>query len=107
MKSDKKPQTMAEIIREVAMTTGGSSAAIMAALEARLGTGFMQGLELLGAYAQEDMQDDETAMDAETQAVALSRQVVRPLLEKRLQRRVDKLDHSTSKKKQRRAPAAR
>lgn len=107
MKSDKKPQTVAEVIREVAMTTGGtSSAAVMAALEARLGAGLVQGLELLSAYAQQDMQDDETAMDAEAQAVTLSRQVVRPLLEKRLQRRVDKLDQSTSKKKRRRAPAA-
>ena len=107
MKSDKKPQTLAEVIREVAMTTGGSSsAAIAAALEAKLGAGLLQGLELLGASAQQDMQDDETAMDAEAQAVTLSRQVVRPLLEKRLQRRVDKLDQSTSKKKRRRAPAA-
>ena len=107
MKSDKKPQSVAEVIREVAMTMGGtSSAAVMAALEARLGAGLVQGLELLSAYAQQDMQDDETAMDAEAQAVTLSRQVVRPLLEKRLQRRVDKLDQSTSKKKRRRAPAA-
>lgn len=56
MKSDKKPQTVAEVIREVAMTTGGtSSAAVMAALEARLGAGLVQGLELLSAYAQQDM----------------------------------------------------
>ena len=108
MKSDKKPQTVAEVIREVAMTTGGtSSAAVMAALEARLGAGLVQGLELLSAYAQQDMQDDETAMDAEGQAVALSRQVVRPLLEKRLQRRVDKLDQSTSKQERRPAPVAK
>jgi hypothetical protein len=106
MKSQKKPQSMLEVIREVAMTTGGSSAAVKAALEARLGAGFLQGIELLGAYAQQDLQDDETAIDAESQAVALSRQVVRPLLEKRLQRAVDKVDQSTAKKKRRRAPAA-
>jgi hypothetical protein len=52
MKSDKKPQTMLEVIREVVMTTGGSSAAVKAALEARLGAGFLQGIELLGACAQ-------------------------------------------------------
>lgn len=106
MKSNTRTQNVLEVIREVAMTTGGSSTAIKAALEARLGSGFVQGLELLGGYAQEEMEDDETAMDAEAQAVSLSRQVVRPLLEKRLQRRVDKLDQSTSKKG-RRAPPAR
>jgi hypothetical protein len=107
MKSSKKPQSVLEVIREVAMTTGGSSAAIAAALEARLGTGFVEGLELLGTYAQRDMVDGETALDAEAEAVALSRQLMRPVLEKKLQRRVDELDQGTSKKKRRRVPAAK
>jgi hypothetical protein len=64
MTTTKKPQSVLDVIREVAMTTGGSSAAIAAALEARLGAGFIQGLELLDTYANKDMVDGETALDA-------------------------------------------
>lgn len=106
MTTTKKRQSVLDVIREVAMTTGGSSAAIAAALEARLGPGFVQGLELLDTYANRDMVDGETAMDAEAEAVALSRQIVRPALQQRLQRRVDEVDKAASKKKRRRARSA-
>ena len=107
MKPTEKKGDLLAIIREVAMTTGGSSAEIKAALEAKLGVGGLQALELLSSYAQGEMDDDETASEAEMQAVALSRQLVRPLLEKRMQHQIDKVDKATAKKKQRRAPAAK
>ena len=106
MKSKDKPQSVLDVIREVAMTSGGSSAAIAAALEARLGAGFVQGLELLDSYANQDMVDGQTAVDAEVEAIALSRQLVRPALQQRLQRRADVLDKGASKKKRRRARRA-
>ena len=107
MKPTEKKDDLLAIIREVAMTTGGSSAEIKAALEAKLGVGGLQALELLSSYAQGEMDDDETASEAEMQAVALSRRLVRPLLEKRMQHQIDKVDKATAKKKQRRAPAAK
>jgi len=107
MKPTEMKDDLLAIIREVAMTTGGSSAEIKAALEAKLGVGGLQALELLSSYAQGEMDDDETASEAEMQAVALSRQLVRPLLEKRMQHQIDKVDKATAKKKQRRAPAAK
>ena len=106
MTTIKKPQSVLDVIREVAMTTGGSSAAIAAALEARLGAGFVQGLESLDTYANQDMVDGEMAMDAEAEAVALSRQLVRPALQQRLQRRVDVVDKGASKKNRRRVRSA-
>jgi hypothetical protein len=60
------------------MTTGGSSAAVKAALEASLGAGFLQGLELLGAYAQQDMQDDETAKNGAVPQLPASHTISRP-----------------------------
>jgi len=106
-KPAEKKDDLLSIIREVAMTQGGSSEQIRAALEAKLGVGGVQALELLSNYAQGEMGDDETASDAEMQALALSRQLVRPLLQTRMQRQIDKVESATSKKKQRRAPAAK
>ena len=106
MKPTEKRNDLLTTIREVAMTTGGSSTEFRAALEAKFGSGFVQALEVLGAYAQSDMDDGETALDAESQAVTLSRQVVRPLLENRLQGQIDKVDRASAKKK-RRAPRAK
>ena len=106
MTPKKEPQDIFDVIREVAMTQGGTSQQVRAALEARLGSGLVQALQTLGDYAQQDMVEGETALDAEAGAVEISRRIVAPMLTKRLQRRVDQLDQGSAKKKRQRAPRA-
>jgi hypothetical protein len=107
MKAKKEPQDIFDVIREVAMTEGGTSQQVKEALEARLGPGLVQALAALGDYAQQDMAEGETALDAEAGAVELSRRIVAPMVTRRLQRRVDQLDQGSAKKKRQRAPSAK
>lgn len=98
MTPKKESQDIFDVIREVAMTQGGTSQQIKTALEARLGPGMVQALEALGQYALQDMAEGETALEAEAGAVEISRRIVAPMLTKRLQRRVDQLDQASAKK---------
>jgi hypothetical protein len=57
-----------------------------------IASAFAHGVLELAAYGAAGWTDDETAMDAEAEAVAASRRVVRPLFEAKLQVRLDALD---------------
>ena len=56
---------------------------------------FVDGACELARYASEEIKDGESAVDAERDAVAVSRRIVRPSLEAKLQRRIDQLDEQT------------
>jgi len=56
---------------------------------------FIAGASELACYAAQDLNDDENAVDAEREAVAVSRRIVHPVLEAKLQARLDLLDERT------------
>lgn len=56
---------------------------------------FVEGACELARYASEDLKDGQSSVDAECDAVAISRRIVRPSLQAKLQRRVDQLDEQT------------
>ncbi|MCP4470799.1 MAG: hypothetical protein GY815_08960, partial [Gammaproteobacteria bacterium] len=47
-----------------------------------------KGIAELTAYAASELDDDESSLDAETEALDVARSVVRPVLEAKLQRRL-------------------
>jgi hypothetical protein len=53
---------------------------------------FVVGATELALYASKGLNDDENAVDAECEAVTVSRRIVRPVLEAKLQARLDLLD---------------
>ena len=85
-------------------TQGRSAAELLAALRTQMATapeagGFTalaEGIAELTAYATADLGDDETSLDAEAEALQVARSVVRPVLEAKLQRRLDHLDAKMS-----------
>jgi hypothetical protein len=56
---------------------------------------FVAGASELARYASQSIKGDENAVDAEREAVAASRRIVRPVLEIKLQARLDVLDEQT------------
>jgi len=56
---------------------------------------FLQGVCELARYASKEAGADENAVEVEREAVAVSRRVVRPILQAKLQRRLDQLDQQT------------
>ena len=92
---EKRPSVYGEIAQAL-MKTDGSSEAARAVLVEKLGPGVMHGLEALIAYEQAD-EENLMAPAAEMEAVSVARQMVRPMLEQKLQRRVDALDASKKK----------
>ena len=77
--------------------TDGSSEAARAVLLDKLGPGVMHGLEALLTFEEAD-EKNLMAPAAEMEAVSVARRMVRPLLEPKLQRRVDALDASKKKR---------
>ena len=57
---------------------------------------FVEGACELARYATGDLNDGQNSVDAERDAVAVSRRVVNPSLQAKLQRRIDKLDEQTA-----------
>ncbi|OGQ83914.1 MAG: hypothetical protein A2289_25905 [Deltaproteobacteria bacterium RIFOXYA12_FULL_58_15] len=53
---------------------------------------FVAGATELAHFAAHGLEDNEDAIDAEREAVAVSRRIVRPVLEAKLQARLDALD---------------
>jgi Uncharacterised protein family (UPF0236) len=53
---------------------------------------FVEGVVLLAKYASASLERTASVVDAETEAVAVSRRVVRPVLQARLQQQLDALD---------------
>lgn len=78
------------------LETDGSKEAAGRVLEEKLGAGLAQGLEVLSAYATSD-DGDMTATEAEMGALMVARQVVRPIFEQKLQKRVDAVDGAKKK----------
>lgn len=78
-------------IAQALLKTDGSSKAAGAVLLEKLGPGVMHGLETLMAFDEAD-EENLMAPEAEMQAVSVARQLVRPLLEQKLQRRLDAVD---------------
>lgn len=87
-------------IAEALSQSDGSQEAAAAILVDKLGVHGLQAMEILSAYEQSD-ETDLMAPEAEMAALVAARQIVRPLLEAKLQRRVETLDAA---KKKRRAP---
>jgi len=85
------------IVAEAFSETDGSRRAVADCLDERLrcdplGAAFADGVSELVRYAASDWEDGHTAVEAEDAAIAASRRAVRPLLEAKLQARVDVLD---------------
>lgn len=78
----------------------GFAEGLCAVLAERIGEGrgaslaeaFVAGASELARYVSEDIKSEENAVDAEREAVAISRRIVRPVLEAKLQMRLDILD---------------
>ena len=56
---------------------------------------FLAGTRELAGYVSEELTKDASAVDAERDAVAVSRRIMRPCLQAKLQRRIDQLDEET------------
>jgi hypothetical protein len=89
------------IVRDAFAQTDGSTKAVAEAITAQHATqplaasiaaAFAEGLAELAAYADGKLIEGATAVDAEAEAVAASRRIVRPILQAKLQARMDALD---------------
>ncbi len=58
---------------------------------------FIEGASELARYASQAFKEDENALDAECEAVVVSRRIVRPVLQAKLQGRLDELDRQTKR----------
>ena len=90
-----------QIVCESYAETGGSAKAISEAIRRRLATepaqalvaaAFVEGFQELVCYAEATPEETADAVDLETEAVAISRRIVRPLLQAKMQSRLDALD---------------
>lgn len=84
-----------EIVAALSKTDGSKEAACRV-LQDKLGHGFAQGLETLAAYCATD-DGDASASDMEMGALIAARQIVRPVLQEKLQKRLDSMDDSKKK----------
>ncbi len=85
-----------DVVRKAFAESDGSAKEVGkvlgARLGARVGAALVEGFAELAAYAGSAMGEDATAIDEEEAAVAASRRVVRPVLQAKLQARVEVLD---------------
>jgi len=90
-------------VRDVAEQGELSPSRLAEAIRARLGScgneaargvasAFAEGVAVLAMYADAPMADADSVVEAETDAVEVARRVVRPVLEAKLQARIDVLD---------------
>jgi len=96
-----RDESWLQVVREAFAQTDGSSEAMAVAIY-RLSSnrpgglvvaaGFIEGLMELTKYADEDPASTADAIDLESEAVAVARRVVRPLLQAKMQARLDQLD---------------
>jgi hypothetical protein len=85
------------IASEAFTQTDGSAKAVAESISARLGVdplgaAFALGVSELARYAATCWDEGDSAVEAEEAALAISRRVVRPLLEAKLQSRINALD---------------
>jgi hypothetical protein len=91
-----------QAVRDAVAGGGASAEALAKAIESHLGgdgqvpsaldRALVEGIAELAAYACSPVTDEDTAVDAEREAVAAARRAVRPILQAKLQARVDALD---------------
>lgn len=91
-----------EAVRDALAGGDASVEALAKAIESYLAGGgpvpstldraLIEGIAELAAYACSPILDEDSAVDAEVEAVAAARRAVRPMLQAKLQRRVDELD---------------
>jgi hypothetical protein len=108
MDNIEKPSTQwLSLVREAFAKTDGSMKAVAEALTTKVSTqatggsiaaAFAEGLVELSAYADKNLGDSATAVDAEADAIAASRRIVRPVLQAKLQARLDALDRELTGK---------
>lgn len=96
-----RDESWLEVVREAFGQTDGSSKAMAEAIRAQVSTrpggrlvaaAFVSGLIELARYADETPASTADAVDLEAEAVVVARRVVRPLLQARMQARLDALD---------------
>ena len=95
--TDISSATLLAIAGAALAETDGTPDAVAAHIAQRLGadgvtSAFALGLAELAAYGAAGWTQGGTAVDAEAEAVAASRRIVRPLFEAKLQARLDALD---------------
>jgi len=105
MRMEKRADIYGQIAEALLKTDGSSKAAREVLLE-KLGPGVMYGLEALLEYENAD-EENLMAPAAEMEAVSVARRMVRPMLEGKLQRRLDALDALDGSKKKTAARSAR
>ena len=95
------------VVREAFAKTDGSVKAVVEALRAQVSpesaggsvaAAFAEGLAELAAYADKRIGVGDTAVEAEAEAIAASRRIVRPVLQAKLQAQVDSLDEELAGK---------
>lgn len=95
-----RDESWLQVVREAFAQTDGSSQQMALVLRARLSThpagllvaeAFVEGLTELVRYADQPLSPQD-AVDLESEAVAAARRVIRPLLQARMQARLDELD---------------
>src|SRR5438445_4893751 len=96
-----RDQSWLQVVREAFAQTDGSSKEMALAIRAQMSTrpagllvaaAFVEGLTELARYADETPVSTEDAVDLESEAVSVARRVVRPLLQAKMQARLDALD---------------
>jgi hypothetical protein len=102
MESTRNPdESWLQVVREAYAQTDGSSQAMARAIRGHLSSrpagllvaaAFVEGLTELSRYADEGLAATADAVDLEAEAVAVARRVVRPLLQAKMQARLDALD---------------
>jgi len=81
-----QPMTAATLTEALAMRMGGNGA---------LAAAWMQSCDVMTQYANASLDEDEDAIDEEMAAIVAPRRAFRPLLEARLQARIDRVDEAT------------
>jgi hypothetical protein len=75
--------TMEEVAKQMARRMGREAEEVL---------GVLTGMEVLISYAEGEMKPEETALEEEQAGLAAAQAAVRPLVQKRLQRRLDEAD---------------
>jgi hypothetical protein len=81
-----QPMTASTLTEALAQRMGGNRA---------LAVAWMQSCDVMTQYANTSLDEDEDAIDEELAAIMASRRAFRPLLEARLQARIDRVDEAS------------
>jgi hypothetical protein len=81
-----QPMNVSTLTKALAQRMGGNQA---------LATAWIQSCDVMEQYANSDLNEEDDALDEELAAIMASRRAFRPLLEARLQVRIDRVDEAT------------